>query len=73
MMELQINVGQTVRFDPFACLTAQEDIKKKNTITGKVVMVNARNQWFLVEYQLGGVFRTSFKFSQIGTAVKICK
>lgn len=73
MKDCTVTVGTRVRFDPFACLTAQEDIKKKQTIIGKVVMVNTRRGWFLVEYQLGGVFRTSFKFSQIGTAVKICK
>lgn len=73
MINLPIHVGQTARFDPFHFQVDQEQLKGQPTITGKVVLVNATHGLFSVEYQLGSVFRTTFKFSQIGTAVKICK
>lgn len=67
-----IKIGQRVRFDPFACLTAFETVEEKKTTTGRVVMVNEKHGWFSVEYQLGGTFRISFMISQIGKAVKFC-
>lgn len=71
---MMISLGQKVCFDPFAEITgfASED-NRGTTVTGTVVLVCEKNQWFSVEYDCGGVKqRTSFKFSQIGKDVKIC-
>ncbi len=66
-----IVVGDTVQFDPFETITgfASED-NKGNLVAGTVVMVNYDHKWFSVEY--GNKQRTSFKFCDIGEAVKIC-
>ena len=65
-------VGDRVIFDPFVAVTgfASEDNKGKPVI-GTVVMVNYGHKWFSVEYGCPAM-RTSFKFCDIGTAVKIC-
>lgn len=65
-------IGDTVQFDPFYSITgfASED-NKGNLITGTVVFINYANKWFSVEYG-DPKMRTSFKFCDIGTAVKIC-
>ena len=71
---MMIKVGQKVRFDPFRETTgfASEDNRGKK-VTGTVVMVNEGHQWFSVEYDGGGVkLRTSFKFCQIGSGVRLC-
>jgi hypothetical protein len=66
-----IIVGDTVQFDPFTFITgfASGDCKG-NLVEGTVVMVNYEHKWFSVEY--GNKQRTSFKFCDIGEAVKIC-
>jgi hypothetical protein len=69
-----IEVGQKVKFDPFKEHTgfASEGCKGKN-VTGTVVFVNEPHKWFLVEYTgVGGKQHTSFKFYEIGKAVKVC-
>ena len=65
-----IQVGQKVRFNPF---TANRDSVQKIEIrtTGTVVWINERHQWFSVQY--GENQRTSFKFSEIGQNVHLCK
>lgn len=65
-----IEVGQKVRFDPFATIQGfgSED-NKGNFVIGTVVMVNEPHKWFSVKY---GKMRTSFKFSDIGEEVTIC-
>lgn len=66
-----IEVGQKVTFDPFAEITGfSSDLNRGKRATGKVVLVNVPNKWFSVKY---GNQRTSFKFSQIGTDVNLCK
>lgn len=68
-----IDVGQKVTFDPFADITGfSSELNRGKQTTGTVVLVNKQNKWFSAEY---GKFkhRTSFKFSQIGTDVNLCK
>ena len=68
-----IQVGQKVKFDPFAETTGFASLDNRgNYVTGTVVMVNARNKWFSVEYG-DPIARTSFKFCDIGKEVKICE
>lgn len=84
MNNTEIKVGTRVKFDPFQAFTADgyTPVKRKDGgkivqlprkyVEGTVVFVNVRHGWFSVEYQLEGVQRTSFDFSQIGQEVKIC-
>lgn len=67
-----IKVGQKVRFDPFKELKGfgAEDNRGK-MVTGTVVMVNYEHKWFSVEYG-DPKMRTSFKFCDIGSVVKVC-
>lgn len=67
-----VTVDDKVTFDPFAEVTgfASED-NKGNFVTGSVVYVNYEHKWFSVEYG-NPKTRTSFKFCDIGTAVKVC-
>ena len=69
-----ITIDDKVQFDPFKEITgfASEDNKGK-LVTGTVVIVNYENKWFAVDYEIrGNRFRTSFKFCDIGKAVKAC-
>lgn len=67
-----VEVGQKVWFDPFEVLTGFSSEDHKGTIvTGTVVLVNEEHKWFSVEYG-NPKMRTSFKFCDIGKAVKIC-
>lgn len=63
-------VGMKVRFDPFSYIQSfgSSDVKGR-MVTGTVVYVNKAHKWFSVEY---GGLRTSFKFSEVGQAVKVC-
>ena len=63
-----IRVGQRVKFDPTIDWYGCGDPSNRITVTGTVVMVNHKHEWFSVQY---GDFRTSFKFSQIGQEVKV--
>lgn len=63
-----IQVGQKVRFDAFQCIKSSVERIKEHAI-GTVVYVNNLHKWFSVEY--GNNHRTSFKFSEIGQAVKV--
>lgn len=67
-----IEIGQTVRFDPFYAITgfASED-NKGNKVTGTVAYINEPHKWFSVEYG-NPKTRISFKFCDIGKAVKVC-
>lgn len=67
-----IIVGDTVQFDPFKEITgfASEDNRGK-MVTGTVVEVHYEHKWFSVEYGKPKM-RTSFKFCDIGKAVKVC-
>ena len=65
-----IQVGQKVRFDAFYGI--KQSIEKVTAYTvGTVVYVNERHKWFSVQY--GENQRTSFKFTEIGQIVTICK
>ena len=66
-----VKVGQKARFAPLAYVQSfgSNDCRGKY-VTGTVVYVNEQNQWFSVEYN-NPKLRTSFKFSQIGTDVKL--
>lgn len=65
-----IQVGQKVRFDAFENIKRSVERIKEITV-GTVVYVNERHKWFSVQY--GENQRTSFKFTEIGKNVKICK
>ena len=65
-----IEVGQKVRFDPFA--TNKDSVEKiRITVVGTVVYVNKPHHWFSVMYNENQ--RTSFNFSEIGDSVRLCK
>ena len=66
-----IKVGQKVRLDPFRELkgVGAED-NRGNYVTGTVVMVNERHKWFSVECG-DPKMRTSYKFCDIGSVVKV--
>lgn len=65
-----IRIGQKVKFDALHCV--KQSIEKTIAPTvGTVVFINARHNWFSVQY--GENQRTSFKFSEIGQNVHICK
>lgn len=57
-----IDVGQKVRFDPFANLEGPGSRDNKGKmVTGTVAFVNAQDGWFSVVYIANGVnLRTSF-------------
>ena len=65
-----VNVGQKVRFDALAACKCSIEKVKADTI-GTVVWINARHKWFSVQY--GENQRISFKFSEIGQNVHLCK
>ena len=65
-----VNVGQTVRFDAMAAIKNSIEKIKADTY-GTVVFINKRHKWFSVQY--GDNQRISFKFSEIGQNVYLCK
>lgn len=66
-----IVVGEKVRFDPFEYIKGQDISFYRQTIVGEVVEVNYKHKWFSVEYGCPAM-RTSFKFCDIGSVVKVC-
>lgn len=65
-----VSVGQRVRFDALAAVKSSIEKIKEDTV-GTVVYINERHKWFSVQY--GENQRISFKFSEIGQNVYICK
>lgn len=65
-----IQVGQKVKFDVFQNLRCSIERIKADTI-GTVVYVNERHKWFSVAHSENQ--RISFKFSEIGQNVYLCK
>lgn len=65
-----IIIGDKVRFDPFAHIQSHFDGVYRGSVIGEVVEVNYAHQWFSVEYGCPAM-RTSFKFCDIGTEVKV--
>lgn len=63
-------VGAKVVFDPFQHIQEQPDGYCRGKVTGEVVEVNYKHKWFSVEYGCPAL-RTSFKFSDIGTEVRV--
>lgn len=67
-----IKVGQKVTFDPFAEITGfGANDNRGNIVTGTVVFVNYKNEWFSVVYGKPEL-RASFRFDEIGKAVNVC-
>lgn len=65
-----IQVGQKVRFDALSEIKTGVERITAQTV-GTVVYINERHKWFSVQY--GENQRTSFKFTEIGQNVHICK
>lgn len=65
-----IQVGQKVRFDALLAIKSSVERMQSNTV-GTVVYVNKPHNWFSVEY--GNKQRISFKFTEIGQNVQLCK
>lgn len=70
-----ITVGEKVRFIPSFVTTQKmmpEELKACK-VTGEVVFVNYGHKMFTVQYADGDITaKESFKFCDIGEAVKIC-
>lgn len=66
-----IVVGEKVVFDPFEYIVGQDIRFFRKDVTGEVVEVNYEHKWFSVEYGCPAM-RTSFKFCDIGSVVKVC-
>ncbi len=68
---MMVCVDDLVRFDPFEEITDfGSNDNRGNPVVGTVVMVNYSHKWFSVEYGCPAM-RTSFKFADIGSVVKI--
>lgn len=65
-----LRVGRKVRFDALAGIKQGVEKIRADTI-GTVVYINVRHKWFSVQY--GNGLRASFKFSEIGQEVQLCK
>lgn len=65
-----IQVGQRVRFDALAACRNGCDAITADTV-GVVAYVNERHKWFSVKHSENQ--RISFKFSEVGQNVHICK
>ena len=65
-----VQLGQKVRYDPFKDMTYMGvgDIRK--VVTGVVTYINHKRGWFMVEWE---GLKTTFRFSDIGTNVKLVK
>ena len=69
-----IKVGQKVRINPFKDVTFRGCTELHGYIDGVVKFIHPTNRWFNVEYgDEQGVRLTSFKFDDIGKAVKLVK
>lgn len=66
-----IRVGQKVRFDPFGVIKCSNIGFYRGTVIGEVVEVNYAHKWFSVAYG-NPKMRTSYKFCEIGSVVKVC-
>ena len=67
-----IVIDDKVRFDPFREMTGfSSESNRGNFVTGTVVAVHYGHKWFSVEYGCPAM-RTSFKFADIGSVVKVC-
>lgn len=70
---VKVEIGQTVRFDPFRHITGfASDDHRGRSVRCKVVYVNEPHKWFSVEYGKPKA-RTSFNFCDIGHGVQLLK
>lgn len=65
-----VKIGQKVRFDILEGIKRPEERHPAYT-TGTVVWLNLRHGWFSVQY--GDNQRASFKFTDVGQTVTLCK
>lgn len=65
-----VSVGQKVRFDILEGIKRNEE-KRPAYAVGTVVYLNVPHGWFSVQY--GNGQRASFKFTDIGKTVTLCK
>ena len=65
-----VTLGQKVRFDSLQFIKNSVEKMKADTI-GTVVYINERHRWFSVLHSENQ--RISFKFSEIGQNVYLCK
>ena len=69
-----IGIGMKVSFMPAFVPGAlwNKTLDPSETVTGSIVYINWEHKYFTVEYKCGdSMQRESFKFFQIGTAVKV--
>lgn len=66
-----IFIGEKVRFDPYEYIGGVDiEFLRGHLVVGEVVEVNYAHKWFSVEYGCPAM-RTSFKFCDIGSVVKV--
>jgi hypothetical protein len=68
MAKIRITAGQKVRFDPFEALFGYGIGDMRGLVTGTIVNVYPKHQWFSVVYGEHKQ-RISFKFTDIGKSV----
>ena len=66
-----IKVGTIVKFDAFSHMSSQGCVREHLYTKGTVVYVNKKHKWFSVEYGKQKA-RDSYKFCDIGKAVRVC-
>lgn len=64
-----MRIGQKVRFDPFEYAKCSDVSAVRGKVTGKIVAIYPKHNWFSVEY--GNKQRISFKFSDVGSVVTL--
>ena len=64
-----VELGQKVRFDPFAWDRCPDVTSLRCEVTGTVTAIYPKQGWFSVEY--GNNQRTSFRFTEVGSVVKL--
>lgn len=65
-----VSAGQKVQFNPWDDIKGVGNNDFCTTVTGTVLAIYPKHQWFSVVYGLHKL-RTSFKFCDIGDGVKI--
>lgn len=70
MKKVFVSVGQKAQFDPWDDIKGFGANEFRTTVTGTVVAVYPKHQWFSVVYGVHKL-RTSFKFCDIGDGVEL--
>lgn len=71
-----IDIGQKMRFIPHFNINVHDDeeAKRENTVTGKVIYVNRKHKQFTVKYNCGGTMqKETFKFTDIGKYIHVVR